>query len=851
MELRQDHQFRLPELDDLEGDSHPGSLPDLPFDIDALSLDSDPLALLKEIGGPDTNIPIPEALSAKEVDAEAQSRSGALFRDWLALNEFLKRHEATIQKRWVKKTRQQRLSILLDAWPDMPAKHRPDFDAFRKNKKGPQHEGLYKWPYINQEDLVKTKTLLLLLKSRGRHVLSEFAAADNDAMRLGKVSQGIVPIFLNEHVMILNGFTTHTPEYGKLLAWSDHPEAFELMTSRKQFLPGEGLLILEVQQRIFEFLLRCCELILHDVPQGTVFRDHPIVPEPPLKSETEINGFESLAVMATEAPYRVPGKLDLGRIASLLSARASAAEDHIWALREDPDYYLRQFLEYKEHRQEMLKDSNGKEHHIFTGNRKEIFWARIIGGIVWESYSDLEIFSELSKQAKQLEALQSKYAAEVSPDKELPSEYLEAFIRFRYYVDQTAKAPLLKLQRHAQAAPPIRRFFERVPPPDTVTTIIGTRKKPGIKMSDVEYELIWLLNTLAQDDKPLFFATLPLIVDELERLIQSEKQAENLLSAYLTGVIGDLSIISQCLHQINIYQPWAQRWDTYLWDGGREKALEKEYKAWSDPWGCIRPAIGEKNMNRVAKLGEPSGGKFAYPFEKRRTQGTVEALRRAEANLDELWAAIDQLVLAKVGDLPGSALNNLLSQQRILQRTNEWVEPEEAPSKPKSEIPTNLDIYSFFSPISRMYSGSSALKLDIPQPKRKVKTRGTPRPSPSEAQSEPLPAPNLVDHQPTFPVNSRALKVFRTLFFNPNVTSTPGEIPWNDFLHAMASVGFKAMKLYGSVWQFQPTNLDVERSIQFHEPHPKGKMPFTVARRFGRRLNRAYGWFGGMFVLEK
>ena len=83
------------------------------------------------------------------------------------------------------------------------------------------------------------------------------------------------------------------------------------------------------------------------------------------------------------------------------------------------------------------------------------------------------------------------------------------------------------------------------------------------------------------------------------------------------------------------------------------------------------------------------------------------------------------------------------------------------------------------------------------------------------------------------------------------MTSTPGEVPWNDFLHAMVSVGFKAMKLYGYVWQFQPTNLDVERSIQFHEPHRKGKIPFTVARRFGRRFNRAYGWFGGMFVLSE
>jgi hypothetical protein len=66
----------------------------------------------------------------------------------------------------------------------------------------------------------------------------------------------------------------------------------------------------------------------------------------------------------------------------------------------------------------------------------------------------------------------------------------------------------------------------------------------------------------------------------------------------------------------------------------------------------------------------------------------------------------------------------------------------------------------------------------------------------------------------------------------------------------MGSTGFAAQKLYGSIWQFTPTKLDVERSIQFHEPHPAVKIRFQVARRMGRRLTRAYGWHGGMFELE-
>ncbi|PCH02639.1 Hypothetical protein PENO1_036920 [Penicillium occitanis (nom. inval.)] len=131
------------------------------------------------------------------------------------------------------------------------------------------------------------------------------------------------------------------------------------------------------------------------------------------------------------------------------------------------------------------------------------------------------------------------------------------------------------------------------------------------------------------------------------------------------------------------------------------------------------------------------------------------------------------------------------------------------------------------------------------QPKTKVKSRGEPTKSANIV--EPELNPRIDDAQPLFKVDKRAFKVFSTLFFQPSQSSQPGEIPWNDFLHAMASTAFAVEKLYGSVWQFSPRNSDVERSIQFHEPHPIAKIPFRMARRIGRRLNRAYGWNGDMF----
>jgi hypothetical protein len=185
-----------------------------------------------------------------------------------------------------------------------------------------------------------------------------------------------------------------------------------------------------------------------------------------------------------------------------------------------------------------------------------------------------------------------------------------------------------------------------------------------------------------------------------------------------------------------------------------------------------------------------------------------------------------------------------------LERTPEWIEPIK--ERTKKLNPKDSEFEDMLAQLK--VSSEDRPVREITTLKSKVKTKGT-----AQAGNVPAPEATLLDHeqppsqaadiQPTMKVTKRALKVFSTLFHTPSQPDQPGEIPWQDFLHAMASTGFVPSKLYGSIWQFTPTTLDVERSIQFHEPHPRGKIPFRWARRIGRRLNRAYGWHSGMFVL--
>lgn len=51
------------------------------------------------------------------------------------------------------------------------------------------------------------------------------------------------------------------------------------------------------------------------------------------------------------------------------------------------------------------------------------------------------------------------------------------------------------------------------------------------------------------------------VVDELERLLNAEQSARDLLSSYFAMLVGELSIVTECLRQLEIYQPWANGFD--------------------------------------------------------------------------------------------------------------------------------------------------------------------------------------------------------------------------------------------------------------------------------------------------
>ncbi|KAI9663741.1 MAG: hypothetical protein M1821_007231 [Bathelium mastoideum] len=810
------------------------------------SIYSDPSALFQMIGaGREGGLPMPSIITPTEVRSKSQTFSSAIFESWSTLEAIIERHEATIRRRWLKKTREQRKKILLAVWPGMAAVHRPDIDAFKKKKNTVSQvktREAYMWPYVNLDDLSKPKLFLMLLNARARNQPFAFARADIDACRLGITSQAVVPGFLNEHVMMFTGRTDrHT--YGELIAWEDHPDAFTWMHTQRGAHPGEGLLILEIQERLYSFLANCCKDILRDMTEAAqTGSDASSQPEPPSISCNDL-GLGSLAASTAEAPYRVPAELNLERLKSIISAKLLSAEDHVWALREDPGYFASVLQEYKDHRQEMMIDVAGKKHPLLANpTQEEVLWGRIIQNSIVAALVDIEIWGNLLDKIVNLQNLAAKYAAKLDPEKDLPEDFAMAFYTFHHHLGRYTKGPIDNLKVGFVASPPMRPFFHREPQIPG-SNVIRVMKRAHLKDDSTRDLIIWIFMTLF-DEQQLHLVGLSTLMDELERVQNSDPKAKEVLSPWVVDQISSLAILSHCRHQVELYQPWAAIFEDEM--ASRQKEIEVDLLHTQRSFETyLRTEIGPV----VISLGNPHGGAFHYPVNKRKTRENIEAMRVAEGNLDSFWHELDGKLRNAYASSPRV---KILLSERILERTPQWVEPD---TRPAVIQPANARVEYLVNPLSRFHFDSKhdvEIGRNYQQPaKTKIKTRGAASTDTSSNKVSPMVASETPsDQQPRFAVDKRAMKVFATIFYRPSASSQPGEIPWHDFVHALCSTGFLAEKLYGSVWQFTPQKLDVERNINFHEPHPSGRIPFLMARRHGRRLNRTYGWHGGMFVLE-
>ncbi|KAA8572578.1 hypothetical protein MFRU_003g02330 [Monilinia fructicola] len=772
-----------------------------------------------------------------DLKTELFEEAEAVIDQWTSLGEILEAYEPIIRKRWAKKSKVKRRELILGIYPDIATMHAPEFDLLRLRwarvdiSKLERPDEYYLVPQINLEDLSQGMFLPLFLNSRGRNVPHQFAHTDHYAMRFGvNMLEVLEPIALDgsEPWKCAVIFTNLDSDYYLEFVESE-PRLSEVLASGRGFTPARASLIISAQTVIYDFLLGCCVEILHDIPSLLdTNHDFHIVPEPEPIIATSSQRLDPLFA-ATEAPYRPPGQMDFQRIEELLEAACTAAQDHVWTLREDPSYIAEIFEGRAAHKEYYKHPKCTKTFQLML--------------FVECAYRSLLLWSSLREDFRTLKKLKQEYFLIITPEKQLPKEYEWAFLCFW---DNLGRASdVLRRMELKQAV-----YFG----PTFQNNYTGTEKEGNGICLIVDTSIIditfGILSEICQN-RLLAYSSLPDILDEFERALVLAPAERNRLSIFESFLLSDIGILALITRELNLYQPWASTVDLLLNKHGETiKAITdskwERVKQISDylprmPSGELRKLIIEPNC-------------FDYPAQKRRSFANTQIMRKAEKRLDDVWDLINRYYLEVSGKATlVDAHQDLFPDQKELLRTPEWTEPLPKVRQPRIQRALIDDeLVNAFEHV-QVEEGKTIQSSNTILPKGKSKSRKEQLPQDAAALSEEVPEVVEVEAPPAvIRVNRKVYRVFTALFYTPSENDPPGEISWQDFLQAMAAGGLNAEPLYGSIWHFTPqinNPSNLKRSIQFHQPHP-GKIRFRTARFFGRRLKRAFGWDMDLFVLE-
>ncbi len=627
--------------------------------------------------------------------------------------------------------------------------------------------------------------------------------------------------------MLLAGQNTEAV-YGHLISWDEDSDALDMMGKGAGIQPGEGLVVMEIQQRKMQFLLQCAQTILQDLPLEDLD-----VPKQPMGKEMELSGrdsdWPSLTMEILEAPYREPERFDISRIRIFIDARKNHAVDHIYSLREDPSYFQDTVLDWSEHRQERILTAEGRNHPVL---RQDLFWELVLSNVVVDAYGDFVAWHGLSKELEVLVEARAHCLDDIQPGKELPDKFARAHAHLSHHLEQVTKGALDKWKVGMVASPPLRKHFVRAPQDPTNTRIQVTSKSNSSSRGD---NLLWLVAKLTMDDH-MFLCGLENICDGLEREIRSSPANRERVSPWIANLLSDISLLAELKRQIELAWPGPAMVEILDQDEKKEHYAEKTELLRHIFYLLCNPMD-------LASAALPLS-KFNYPSHKRQNQEVVAKMQQAETNLDAFWSKVDDYCTQDGGSGLHQLLEGVLRDHK-LQRTNDWQQPEVK----RTSTTTNNSIQAVTTGLSTLGLNTfSEEPLTPPQHgniRQKTMTRGQAYQSPPDDIATQEAVTTSDDNGHKFTVGKRGFKVVTTLFYTSSeeVEAPSGEIAWSDFLSLMASVGFSVKKLDGSAWLFSPAEADLfRRSIIFHEPHPESKMSFRVARRYGRRLERSYGW---------
>ena len=157
-----------------------------------------------------------------------------------------------------------------------------------------------------------------------------------------------------------------------------------------------------------------------------------------------------------------------------------------------------------------------------------------------------------------------------------------------------------------------------------------------------------------------------ILVDALPHVLRTNKRANASTSPWVASLLSKISVVSECLRQLDHFQPRARK-VAHTVKARQTELLIKHCSTFARWHGILHTDFRAKQL---IELWEPRL-QFRYPVKKRRSRSNVEALQAAGAALDAFWQAADARFKDCAGEAPHDITRHLMEEQ-TLQRTPPW-----------------------------------------------------------------------------------------------------------------------------------------------------------------------------------
>ncbi|KAJ7639439.1 hypothetical protein FB45DRAFT_1001296 [Roridomyces roridus] len=757
-----------------------------------------------------------------------------LFESYGRLRDIVLAHEETIQKRWKKRTVGKRKELLASIDSALPKAHAPEIAAFEHQYRNPQEDNSHKkdllLPYLNLDDLSCNNgtQFLGLLHARAHRSPSEFAMFDGDMLHFGIVAKGIRRYQAVECSMIAFG---DEDTYGKVIEYSesmdpsdaDSPDGFQMEQLLHESLSfGDGLVVLESQSQLIDFLLDVVSKILVDLDLKNL-TPLPPMPAPVIPITNTEFQWKSSSRANVLRPYGDPPVFSIDELANIIESQYELAVEHLVNLRTDPTYLSEELQSYYDHRVEAR----------LKGAPQLSVQNRAMSVLLLDAYTFFVYYHVAKELVEEFRVVQREYPDGLPRARDLPKEYENALMSF-YPLLKLLELRITRIHNTTIYASEAMRggFNVRTTDPRFEKLEMTLRGQPNDRL----YTYISLL--LQQEQTHLW--QLGRIFDQIDRITEDAAQNKR-ISKLLATLLSQWGAINDCKTILACHRPAVE--DT---EGGDSVDIKERLSKWES---LLIPIAGDAKVgpdtSSLASKAYPAS-QFMYPKGPR----DAEWARKCQAvddNFAEFWKAADQSLIKFCGPTL-FALAESVVEPHVMEPIH-WASLVKKLVPKKRQAPAPGSVLPFGGA-----SQTPVVAESSPTPKTKTKTRGVADPSKQEEAEVPAAGTESPVAKPApIPVCSKAHKVLSTLFtatLPEQIASQQASCSWRDILWAFTSgLNFGAFKGHGSAWTL--SHPDGHHSITIHEPHPDSTMYFFQLRRFGWRLAHRFGWSLDSFELEQ